>query len=225
MIHGGPFAAAGLLKRLGANGSKQQRPRTGHAVSAAATLPVATQAAGSMIAAAKVGEGAAAEEAAATAAASAAIAASMRTGKRIKWLGLNAANLSRISKLRCLLQILLVLPLPVAGVAHDAWVTCAKLAEPGTEVGQVVHSLVAAALKQPRQRQQQQQQQHQQQQEQHHQQQQQLLAQQHLELCVGIGWVAACARDLMGSFEALGIDGSLRLFQICDPEGARQIDS
>ncbi|KAL8274013.1 hypothetical protein Esti_002102 [Eimeria stiedai] len=88
----------------------------------------------------------------------------------------------------------------LSGAAHEAWATCSKLAEPGTEIGELVRYLVAAAL------------------EQQHKQQQQLLSQ-HLELCVGIGWVAACARDLAGSFDALGLDGRLRLFQICDPEG------
>lgn len=108
--------------------------------------------------------------------------------------------------------LLLLLGVPFAESLHDAWIACSSLAEPGTPIAEVVQSMAAAALKQrsPKQQNQQVDSQEEQQQEQ---------VRQHLELCLGVGWVAACARDVTGSFAALGTEGKRRLFQICHPTG------
>lgn len=112
------------------------------------------------------------------------------------------------------------------GGLPPAWTACTALAEPGTAVATTIHSLAAAAMQQHQQ--QDQREQHQQQREQEQQdaaqkQKQQQQVRQHLELCLGVGWVAACARDVTGSFSALGLEGKLRLFQLCDPAGKRRL--
>lgn len=89
------------------------------------------------------------------------------------------------------------------------WTACSKLAEPGTAVAAFAQSAAAAAQLQDTSKGgglQPQRSQH-------------LPERQNVELCLGLGWVAACARDATGSFENLGLEGKMRLFQICDPEG------
>ena len=104
-----------------------------------------------------------------------------------------------------------------AGVFPPAWSECLLLAEPGTPVAATLQALVATAMQQQNARLQKLQQQQQQQGQLTQEQAQQI--REHLELCLGLGWVAACARDVLGSFNSMGLEGQLRLFQICDPAG------
>ncbi|XP_026194571.1 uncharacterized protein LOC113147635 [Cyclospora cayetanensis] len=90
-----------------------------------------------------------------------------------------------------------------------AWTACLALVEPGTAIGSTIQSIAAAAMRV--------QQGPQRQQQQPVQPPEKVL--QSLEVCLGAGWVAACARDVVGSFHALGSDAELFLFQLCDPQG------